>query len=117
MLPDIKTVDLFHIGSIHISPFGVLVATGILVGRALSLYRAKQAGIPREEMDDAILYTLLSAFFFAHFVEAVFYHPEYISRQGLLQKESSLPSALCRVHSSRLSLGVGFWKTWMHYHI
>jgi phosphatidylglycerol---prolipoprotein diacylglyceryl transferase len=84
VLPDIKTVELLHIGSIHISPFGPLVATGILVGRALSLYRAKQAGIPREEMDDAILYTLLSAFFFAHFVEAVFYHPEYISRQGFI---------------------------------
>jgi phosphatidylglycerol:prolipoprotein diacylglycerol transferase len=84
VLPDIKTAELLHIGSIHISPFGPLVATGILVGRALTLYRAKQAGIPREEMDDALLYTLLSAFFFAHFVEIVFYHPEQISRQGLI---------------------------------
>ena len=84
MLPDIKTIELLQIGSIHISPFGPLVATGILVGRALGLYRAKQAGIPREEMDDAILYTLISAFFFAHFVEAVFYHPEQIARQGLI---------------------------------
>ncbi|MBN1364062.1 MAG: prolipoprotein diacylglyceryl transferase [Syntrophaceae bacterium] len=84
MLPDIKTVELFHIGSIHISPFGPLVAMGILAGRALALHRAKQAGISREEMDDAILYTLISALFFAHFVEAVFYHPEYISQQGLL---------------------------------
>ena len=84
MLPDIKIVEFLHIGPIHIGPFGLLVATGIFVGRALTLYRAKQAGIQQEEMDDAILYTLLSAFFFAHFVEAVFYHPEQISRQGLI---------------------------------
>lgn len=73
-----------HIGPIPIHPFGVLVATGILAGRALTLYRAKQAGIRREDMDDAILYTLLSAFFFAHFVEAVFYHPEHIAQQGFI---------------------------------
>ena len=73
-----------HIGPIPIRPFGLLVATGILAGRALTLYRAKQAGIQHEEMDDAILYTLLSAFIFAHFFEAVFYHPEHISRQGLI---------------------------------
>jgi len=63
LLPDIKTVELFRMGSLHISPFGVLAATGILAGRALALHRAKQAGIPREDMDDALLYTLLSAFF------------------------------------------------------
>jgi phosphatidylglycerol---prolipoprotein diacylglyceryl transferase len=84
VLPDIKIVEFLHIGPLHIGPFGLLVATGIFVGRALTLYRAKQAGIPREDMDDAILYTLLSAFFFAHFVEAVFYHPEHISQQGLI---------------------------------
>ena len=82
MLPDIKTVELFRMGSLHISPFGVLAATGILAGRALALHRAKQAGIPREDMDDALLYTLLSAFFFAHIAEAVFYHPDQIVRQG-----------------------------------
>lgn len=84
MLPDIKIVEFLHLGPIHIGPFGLLVATGIFVGRALTLHRAKQAGIPQEEMDDAILYTLLSAFFFAHFFEAVFYHPEQISRHGLI---------------------------------
>ncbi|HNQ66076.1 MAG TPA: prolipoprotein diacylglyceryl transferase [Smithella sp.] len=82
MLPDIKTVELFRIGVLHISPFGVLAATGILTGRALALHRAKQAGIPEEDMDDALLYTLLSAFFFAHIAEAVFYHPDQIMRQG-----------------------------------
>lgn len=82
MLPDIKTVELFRIGALHISPFGVLAAAGILTGRALALHRAKQAGIPEEDMDDALLYTLLSAFFFAHIAEAVFYHPDQIMRQG-----------------------------------
>jgi len=82
LLPDIKTVELFRIGALHISPFGVLAAAGILTGRALALHRAKQAGIPEEDMDDALLYTLLSAFFFAHIAEAVFYHPDQIMRQG-----------------------------------
>lgn len=82
LIPDIKTVELIRIGSLHINIFGVLAATGILAGRALALHRAKQAGISREEMDDALLYTLLAAFFFAHIAEAVFYHPEQIVRQG-----------------------------------
>lgn len=84
MLPDIRVTELFHIGPLHITPFGPLVATGILAGRALALHRAKQAGIDRDDMDDAILFTLLAAFFFAHFVEAVFYHPAQLSRQGFI---------------------------------
>ncbi|MGB5218829.1 MAG: prolipoprotein diacylglyceryl transferase family protein [Smithella sp.] len=83
-MPDIKTVELLHIGSIPIHTFGLLVATGIFAGRALAIHRAKQAGIEPEEMDEAILYTLISAFFFAHFTEVVFYHPEQISRHGLI---------------------------------
>ncbi len=82
MLPDIKTVELISIGPVHLTPFGPLVAIGILAGRALTLHRAQQAGIDRDDMDDAILYTLLAAFFFAHFVEVVFYHPEQVARQG-----------------------------------
>lgn len=82
MLPDIKTVELITIGPVHLTPFGPLVAIGILAGRAFTLHRAQQAGIDRDEMDDVILYTLLAAFFFAHLVEAVFYHPEQIARQG-----------------------------------
>ncbi len=84
MLPDIKTVELITIGPVHLTPFGPLVAIGILLGRTLALHRAKQAGIPRDEMDDAILYTLFSAFIFAHLVEAVFYHPDQVARQGII---------------------------------
>jgi len=84
VLPDIKTMELLHIGPIPIHPFGLLVATGILAGRALTIHRAKQAGIEPDEMDEAILYTLISAFLFAHFTEVVFYHPEHISRHGLI---------------------------------
>jgi phosphatidylglycerol:prolipoprotein diacylglycerol transferase len=84
MLPDIKTVSLINIGPVQLTPFGPLVAIGVLLGRALALHRAKQAGIPRDEMDDAILYTLVSAFFFAHLVEAVFYHPEQVAQQGIV---------------------------------
>lgn len=84
MLPDIKTIELFHLGPVPIHPFGLLVATGILAGRAFTIHRAKQAGIEPEEMDEAILYTVISAFLFAHLTEAVFYHPDQIARQGLI---------------------------------
>lgn len=82
MIPDIKLVDLFQIGPIHLRTFGLLVAIGLLAGRAFTLHRAKQAGIERDEMDDAIFYILFPAFIFAHLVEAFFYHPELISQQG-----------------------------------
>jgi phosphatidylglycerol---prolipoprotein diacylglyceryl transferase len=82
VLPDIKIVELFHIGPIHLRTFGLLVAIGLLAGRALTLHRAEEAGITRDEMDDMIFYILVPAFIFAHLVEAVFYHPELISREG-----------------------------------
>jgi phosphatidylglycerol---prolipoprotein diacylglyceryl transferase len=82
VIPDIKLVDLFQIGPIHLRTFGLLVAIGLLAGRAFTLHRAKQAGIERDEMDDAIFYILFPAFIFAHLVEAVVYHPELISQQG-----------------------------------
>jgi len=84
VLPDIKITELIHLGPIPVHLFGILVAVGVLAGRSLALYRAKQAGIPQEEMDEAILYTLITAFIFAHFFEAVFYHPERIAQQGLI---------------------------------
>jgi phosphatidylglycerol:prolipoprotein diacylglycerol transferase len=82
LLPDIKIVELFHIGPIHLRMFGLLVAIGLVAGRALTLHRAKEAGITRDEMDDVIFYILLPAFIFAHLVEAVVYHPDLISQQG-----------------------------------
>jgi len=82
VIPDIKLVDLFQIGPFHLRTFGLLVAIGLLAGRAFTLHRAKQAGITRDEMDDAIFYILVPAFIFAHLVEAFFYHPELIAQQG-----------------------------------
>lgn len=144
MLPDIKTLELINIGPIHLTPFGPLVAIGILLGRALTLHRAKQAGIPRDEMDDAILYTLLSAFVLAHLVEAVFYHPEQVARQGIIyllkfwngissfggffggifgfvffvsKKENPISVALCRVYPAGIDTGMDFWATGMHDHL
>jgi phosphatidylglycerol---prolipoprotein diacylglyceryl transferase len=82
VIPEIKLVELFHIGPIHLRTFGLLVAIGILAGRAFTLHRAKQVGISSDEMDDAIFYILFPAFIFAHLVEAFFYHPELIAQQG-----------------------------------
>jgi len=86
VLPDItiKTSDFLIIGPLHFKIFGLLVAIGIFAGRALALYRGKQAGINREEIDDAILYTVIPAFLFAHFFEVVFYHPARFSQDGLI---------------------------------
>ncbi len=84
MIPDIRLVDLFHIGPFHLRTFGLLVAMGLIAGRAFALHRAKEAGITRDEMDDAIFYILVPAFIFAHLVEAFFYHPELIAQQGLI---------------------------------
>lgn len=66
--------DLIH-------PFGVLVATGILVGAWFLQRRAKQLGLDHDETSSMITWSLAIGFVFAHVFDVVAYDPEKLLTQ------------------------------------
>ena len=67
-----------HLGPIPIHPFGVLVATGVLVGSALIVRRAEKHGIPRARMESFISWTLAFGFVLSHMLDELMYRPREV---------------------------------------
>jgi len=84
MLPYLGHVQFHLFGPFTLYPFGLLVATGVLVGHWFVNLRAKEAGVPRAEMDQAVLFSLLFGFVGAHVFDVIFYYPERISQEGVV---------------------------------
>jgi phosphatidylglycerol:prolipoprotein diacylglycerol transferase len=85
MLPYIHIADLHipFLPMVPIHPFGLLVATGVLVGTALANRRARLLGYDLELLNSFITWMLLAGFIGAHVLDEIFYHPEEIARDPL----------------------------------
>ena len=72
-LPSLPLID----DSLAIHPFGVLVATGILVGSWLTIRRGKVLGLDEEKVKNMIFWSLLTGFLVSHFSDVLIYqkHP------------------------------------------
>ncbi len=68
------------IGTLPIQPFGVLVATGVLLGARVAEVWGKHNGIAPEVVSDLIGHVMIVAFLCAYFLNAVFYHPERVAK-------------------------------------
>jgi phosphatidylglycerol:prolipoprotein diacylglycerol transferase len=64
-----------HLGPIPIHPFGVLVATGVLVGSALAVRRGARFGIAREDFEGFITHILVFGFVLSHVLDELMYRP------------------------------------------
>ena len=73
MIPYIKVPDL-HIGPLPIHPFGILVATGVLVGTALATRRARRLGFDVYKLNTFITWMLVAGFIGGHVLDELFYH-------------------------------------------
>jgi phosphatidylglycerol:prolipoprotein diacylglycerol transferase len=73
MIPYIHVPD-FHIGPLPLHPFGILVATGVLVGTSVTARRAEKMGYDVVRLNSFITWMLVSAFVLSHTLDAVFYH-------------------------------------------
>jgi phosphatidylglycerol:prolipoprotein diacylglycerol transferase len=71
------------IGPIPIHPFGVLVATGVLVGSWLCVRRAEKYGVKKEKMESFISYILLFGFVLSHMLDMIMYRPKEIAQNPL----------------------------------
>lgn len=69
-------VQLPWVGEVAVQPFGILAATGILVGAHIAERRAKARGIPEGAVADLLLHAVPLGLVTAYLLNAVFYDPE-----------------------------------------
>lgn len=112
MIPYIDFSELRILG-VTFHAFGFLVAIGVLLGHMVIVRRARAMGlVPIKTVDAFVLATYVGGFFFGHFFDTLFYHPETWRRD---------PWELVMVHHGLSSfggivgavlVGVGFivWK-------
>ncbi len=80
MIPYIHVPDL-KIGPLTLHPFGLLVATGVILGTYLATRRARQRGLELEKLNSFITWMLVGGFLGGHMLDQVFYHwPEFVKR-------------------------------------
>lgn len=75
MVPYIHIPDI-PIGSLKLHPFGILVATGVVLGTWLTMRRARLRGLDTEELNSFITWMLVAAFLGGHMLDQIFYHPD-----------------------------------------
>jgi phosphatidylglycerol:prolipoprotein diacylglycerol transferase len=73
MIPFIHIPD-FHIGPLPLHPFGILVATGVLIGTGITTRRARTLGYDLTKLNSFITWMLVFAFVLSHMLDQLFYH-------------------------------------------
>lgn len=82
MIPYVKVPEL-TIGPVPLHAFGLLVATGVVVGSALATKRARTRGFDVELLNSFITWMLIGGFVGGHVLDEIFYHPEEIAQNPL----------------------------------
>ena len=75
--PFIEVHDL-HLGPVPFHPFGILVASGVLIGSVWAVRRAIKSGLDRAKMESLITYVLVFGFVLSHVLDVVMYRPRTI---------------------------------------
>ncbi len=80
MIPYIYAPDL-KIGPLTLHPFGLLVATGVILGTWLATWRARKRGIDLEKLNSFITWMLIAGFLGGHMLDEIFYHPQEVVKR------------------------------------
>src|SRR5262249_23719079 len=80
VLPYIHLPEL-NLGPIPIHWFGILVATGVLIGIWITRRRAKFMGVDPIKLESLINWMLLCGFVLSHVLDSIFYHPDELVRR------------------------------------
>ena len=108
MVPYIHIPDL-HIGPLPLHPFGMLVATGVLIGTAVTTRRARSLGYDLDSLNSFVTWMLVSGFVLSHMLDMIFYHWDEVVRR---------PISLFLIWEGLSSfggfvgafIGIGLWK-------
>lgn len=76
--PEPWTFDVPVVGEVSVHPFGLLVATGILLAASLAERRAKAVGLRPDTVMNLAGHVLIPAFIVAHVFDAIAYRPEMV---------------------------------------
>lgn len=71
------------VGPLRMPPFGMLVATGVIVGSILAVRRTVKRGLDRAKIESMITYCLLCGFLFAHVLDVVMYRPRSVIEEPI----------------------------------
>ncbi len=83
-VPDLELGPLPIIDrKLPLHPFGLLVATGVIVGTWLATWRARKRGIDENQLNSFITWMLVAGFMGGHMFDQIFYHPQEILRRPL----------------------------------
>jgi phosphatidylglycerol:prolipoprotein diacylglycerol transferase len=77
LIPYLKVPEL-TIGPVPLHAFGLLVATGVVVGTALATSRARKRGFDLDLLNSFITWMLVVGFICGHVLDEIFYHPDEI---------------------------------------
>lgn len=80
MVPYIHIPDL-HLGPVPLHPFGILVATGVLIGTSITARRAQKLGYDVLQLNSFVTWMLVSAFVLSHILDQLFYHWDEVVRR------------------------------------
>ncbi len=80
MVPYIHIPDL-HLGPVPLHPFGILVASGVLVGTSITARRAQKLGYDVLQLNSFVTWMLVSAFVLSHILDQLFYHWDEVVRR------------------------------------
>lgn len=87
VIPYIHVPD-FEIGPIPLidrklplHPFGLLVATGVIVGTWIATWRARKRGVDEGHLNSFITWVLVAGFMGGHMLDEIFYHPAELMRR------------------------------------
>jgi phosphatidylglycerol:prolipoprotein diacylglycerol transferase len=76
---------LLKLGPLEIHLFGVLVATGILLGANRTRYRGRQLGLSDEQSSSLATWVVVCGFVVAHVFDVIAYTPEQLASRSPLQ--------------------------------
>lgn len=82
MIPPYSGPEVVSIGPFSFHVFGILVATGVVVGHSVVMRLAAERRVSMEEMRTAAAWALGAGFLGAHVFDVVLYHPERLVNEG-----------------------------------
>ena len=80
MIPYIYVPDL-KVGPLTLHPFGLLVATGVIIGTWLATGRARKRGLDVDKLNSFITWMLVAGFLGGHMLDEIFYHPQEVIKR------------------------------------
>ena len=83
VLPFFGLPQSYQLGPLPIHPFGLLVATGIIIGHQLAMKRALVLGLDVEKFEKLVFWTVLTGIVLSHMLDDIFYHWDVLRENPL----------------------------------